>query len=922
VKRFILCLLLIPILSRGAFVYGQGDREQTTGIYEGIIRDAVDDTPLPGATVQIQETGQWSVADSLGHFTFLKMPSGTFTLTIRMLGYRRIEEKVNVTPSGVSGMPAEFLLSPLNIEMEGVTVTAREAELGSVSQLEGYAIKHTQPVSLSDVLQLVPGQLAQNPTLGSAAQFTLRQAPSGAASERMNALGTALIMDGAPISNNSNLQTNNNILNASPGSLPPFSSVAGRGLDLRAIPADLIESIEVIRGIPSAKHGDLSSGAVLVNTRLGAYAPKMLVRINPTVRQFSFGAGKKVNNRNVVNTELDLTTALTDPRNDLEQYTRANLQFGWDNQLGKLNLKHRLTLFTTLDQTREAPEDDVTRRKNYNRERGVRINSQGRWKNEEKFLQEMQYVFSISYQHQESFFQEQVTRDIFPVSDAIVDTTKVAEYGKSSYLNQTRIDGKPLNAYLRLEIGKSVSSGLGNHRAIGGFEWRHDSNAGNGRQFDPKNPPRQNYSVGDRPRSFSNIPSLNQLGFYLSDRWSVSFKNRSLLVEWGIRADLMYRPSQPGIVIDEQERSLFFVPAPRINASLLLGKGWHVRAGYGVMAKMPTLSYLYPNPVFFDLVNFNYFANDPEERLVVLTTRKIIPNTIALRPYQSQKREFGFDYRPETGGWNFSLSVFHEQMDDAYQILRQVLPIKNPKFEAEAFPVGKPPILMPEPAAIDTFMAAYDLPQNNLAITNKGFDFSLQTPQVKALRTSLNLTGALLNTRSKQTTPFLDANRAVFNNQFSGKVPIFPSGQGMESMRFNTSLRLIHHIPALKFIVSGLVQTVWQEQNRLIGYEEIPEAYLGRNGKKTQLTDAPLNNAMVDELSRTINPESLRWQQRPPLWLFNIRLTKEWAPQRGFAFYVNNLMNSRPLFTSNVSGFQIARNQPEFFFGAEVYYQF
>lgn len=923
-RVFWLYFFLLPLFAVG---------QTGTGKLTGFLKDAADSTFLPNVAVQLLETGQWIVTDGDGHFSFPSLRSGNYTLLARMLGYQTAQFKVVAFDSSTAFEANTLYLYPLSTELESVTVTAREAKLGSVSQLEGYALKHTQPVSLADVLQLVPGQLAENPELGNVSQFTLRQAPAGSAAQGMNpigtatqninALGTALMIDGAPISNNANLQVNTNILNAAPGSLPPFSSVAGRGPDLRAVPADLIESVEVIRGIPSARYGDLSSGAVLVSTRAGVYRPRALVRINPTVRQVSFGAGKKLGNNDAVNAELDLTTALTDPRNDLEQYTRVNLQLGWSDKIANVNLNHRLTLFTTLDETREAPEDDRSRRSNFHRDRGFRFNSQGRWKGEHSFISEVKYVFSLSYQHQESYFQQQITRDIFPVTDALEDTTRPGEYGRSSYLNQTTVDGKPLNAYLRLEAGRYFPDWLGSHRVLWGLEWRHDSNLGEGRQFDPRTPPRQNYSIGDRPRRYVEIPALNQLGLYISDSWNLILGNeKNLLVEWGFRADLMPRVAQPRLMEKGQSTNWMFVPAPRLNTALTLGKDWQIRAGFGIMAKMPTLSYLYPNPVFFDLVNFNYFAPDPAERLVIMTTRKIVPDTSPLRPYQSRKLEMGIDYRPDSRGWDVSISFFNEQVTDAYQVLRQILPIENPKYEAVSFPEGQPPVLSPEPVSVDTFMAAYDLPQNNLAIANQGFDFTVQTPKIEAIRTAFNLTGALLHTRSEQTTAFIDANRAVFSNQFSGRVPVFQAGQGLESLRFNTSLRAIHHIPSLKFIVSGLIQTIWLEQNRFFDHAETPEAFIGRDGQRVELKGSELDEQLLQELGRTIEPARLLWQKRPPLWLFNIRLTKEWASQRGFAFYINNIMNSRQLFTNNLTGFQQTRNQPEFFFGAEVYYRF
>ena len=51
-------------------------------------------------------------------------------------------------------------------------------------------------------------------------------------------------MDGVPMSNNGTLSQGG------------FSSTAFVGTDLRQISADDIESVEIIRGIPSAEYGD------------------------------------------------------------------------------------------------------------------------------------------------------------------------------------------------------------------------------------------------------------------------------------------------------------------------------------------------------------------------------------------------------------------------------------------------------------------------------------------------------------------------------------------------------------------------------------------------------------------------------------------------------------------------------------------
>ncbi|MDZ7763810.1 MAG: TonB-dependent receptor plug domain-containing protein [Melioribacteraceae bacterium] len=70
-----------------------------------------------------------------------------------------------------------------------------------------------------------------------------------------SSLGTQVIIDGVPVSNTANLQAGIGY------------STAGSGVDLRLIPAENIESVEIIRGVPSVKYGDLVDGAVIVKSK-------------------------------------------------------------------------------------------------------------------------------------------------------------------------------------------------------------------------------------------------------------------------------------------------------------------------------------------------------------------------------------------------------------------------------------------------------------------------------------------------------------------------------------------------------------------------------------------------------------------------------------------------------------------------------
>jgi hypothetical protein len=361
------------------------------------------------------------------------------------------------------------------------------------------------------------------------------------------------------------------------------------------------------------------------------------------------------------------------------------------------------------------------------------------------------------------------------------------------------------------------------------------------------------------------------------------------------------------------------VAVPRLNATWEVAKGWWLRGGYGLTAKMPTLSYLYPGPRFYDLVNFNYFAPNPAERLVVITTRRIEPDTRQLRPYRAQKWEAGLDW--QWAGSTGAITYFRDFTPNGYQFVRLLTPLPYQRLRAQSTPAGRPPVLSPVPASNDTLLAAYDVPVNNLRVQNRGVEFNIDIPEWPLIRTSFNITGAWVATRSTSEGAFLDADRAVFNTQTTGRVPVYPAGQGTEARRFNTSVRLVHRIPALKFIFSALVQTIWVESSRQVGLEVLPTGYVNRGLGYVELSPAQAEGQPFADLRRLVNPLSMAWQHRPPLWLFNFRLTKEWQPGRGFAFYVNNFFANRPLFTSILNNALVQRNQPNLFFGAEVYFQ-
>lgn len=899
----------------------QAQRIEPRGGVRGTVLAAGDAVPIAGATVVLST--RTTVSDSSGHFVLTNVAPGHYELRVE---HPRFATRLLPIRVAVGDTVRIFVrLATRFAELERVTVTAREvrgAEPGSSASVIGRdAIEHVQASSLADVLQLVPGQPAVNPSLAGVRQSLLRQAPlsggrdpgPGSEADRANALGTAIVLDGVPLSNNANIQTTLTILNSAPGALPSFASAADRGLDLRQLPADNVESVEVVRGVMSARHGDLTTGAILVTTRTGARAPELRLRANPQTFEMSGVAGWGAARGSGLSLDGNLTRSQDDPRTAAGRFTRLTGNAAWRRPWGtdgRVQTVARLRLFGVIDEQQRDPGDRRYQIERWSRDRGGRVEVLGTWRRDSAGPVTLEVTGSAQLAEQGAFTQELISRDIFPVSRATRDTTAPAVFGRSEYLSRLRVDGRPLNAYARVEWRGVGALGSGwSHQPIAGAEWRRDANLGRGRRFDPITPPRQNYSVGDRPRDFRGIPALDIASAYVEERVRGTLAGRGVALDAGMRFD--------NVAPIALARGRFgTVLAPRLRARLELAPALHLRVGHGVTAKAPTLAQLHPGPRFFDLASFNYYAERPDERLSVVTTRVVEPSNEGMRAYRMTKTEGGADWRWKRA--DGTLTAFREVTRGAFGTTRYAVPLVYPRLRAVAFPAGAPPVLDVVPAAIDTFLAAYDAPRNSRAIVSSGVEFTAEIPEWQLLRTSVSLGGAAVRSLARDTDQEVAVDRLFAGTVQPALLGVYDAGRGSEGRQFLTSVRAVHRAPAVGMVASVLVQTTWWDDDRPVGRDAaLPVAVVDRRGVLTPLTPAEAVRPEYAALVRPVSPQALAWERRPALWLVNVRLTKTLGRDAQFAFFVNNAFADRPLFASTRGG-GLERRNPPLFFGVEA----
>lgn len=885
----------------------------------GSVRLQGTQSAVPYASVQIAELSLASQADKDGAFTFHRLPPGSYTLQVRSISIVPKEIALTVGTEG-GNLPLDIEVQLNRLNLEEVRVTAQEKTTGEAtsSLIESKAIEHLQATSLADVFQLVPGHLMENPSLTSVNRMAIRQI----AVDNTGSLGTALYLNGAPVSNNANMQLNGNPRS---GVLGGYQTTAGSGVDYRHFSADNIESVEVIRGIPSVEYGDVTSGAVLVKTKTGRSPLNTKLRITPTIFQLAGSKGFDLHGQGgLLNVDLDYTKAVSDQRFDVNTFDRYTIGLQHEKRFGDrrpLLLTSNLGYRANIGQQKLDP-DDVDETRNYAKDYNYRLNMSGKWSAGYRFANSLNFLLSVDYSEQLGYEQSLVGGNVHPVATFMEPTeARPATLVPGLYLNQTNIEGKPLHVFAKVTDHFTLQTGAMAHRLLIGAEWRTEDNNGSGKTYDPTRPPSLINSASSRERGYSQIPAMHMLSFYAEDHAQTTLWNRRLSVQAGIRFDNM----QPEGL---WQSDIGTFVSPRINASYALFNRFHLRAGYGIAAKAPTLAYLYPQQAYYDYIVLNHYTDNPAERLVLVTTRIFDRENEDLKIAYNTKKELGFSYRPTWA--NINVTAYHEVTPNGYEYMQTLQSLQRVlvnNYQVLASNPGTLPTVDPVPAGADTLYTDYTVPTNGRRNTNKGIEFDFDFGRIAALRTSFALNGAWMQSRTESTEPYI-VRQSASGGSAPDRVGIYATGRGNVQERFNTTLRIIHNIPEFRLVASLAVQTVWVDRHRYIGYDRIAEGYYSKQtgteywyseAERAQLDYTNLANR---EVTLSFSDEYYLTEWWKPRWLFNLRLTKEIGNQMGFSFFANNVFMHDPLKQSTRWPNQYSRLNPDFLFGAEMNIKF
>ncbi|MFN2335911.1 MAG: carboxypeptidase-like regulatory domain-containing protein [Bacteroidales bacterium] len=957
-KKF---LSILVLLFAGLALSGQ-----TRPSMQGKVVCRTTGEPVMMATVVVKELNIWATTTDAGDFVLRNVPAGTYTLVVSCLGY--IEHEMAVT-FPVSEEKVTVLIDEATLAIEDVVVTAKEGRrIASGSVIEQSAIQHVQPTDLSDVLQLLPGQTALNPDLSRPKQLTVREIirKDGYIGDNMASLGTLLIVDGAPVSNDANMQFLKTT-GASNGVTASFGTTASGGTDVRQISVDNIETIEVVRGIAGAENGDMLSGAVKVTMKKGKTPFTAKIKTDPGIKQFYAGKGLSLGDKaGTLNLDFDYTQSFDDIRVKYQTFNRLNGGVIYNNTLFRETKPLTFSLSARASQTLDVNkrDPDMLDIEDYeSRDQGLSMNLNARWALNSAVLTNLNLMVAGNIQHQvgHEVTLEQIPSGAQPQPVALVPGENQVPILPSSYISDLTIDGRPYYYNTRLSGNRSFNIGMMLSNLVGGIEWKLYGNNGLGRIYDLSRPPVPTSGTDARPRSYKDIPSLGQISYYAEENLNIPFGKTMLDLQAGVR----FTNVQPDGIFSSKEETTML--DPRYNARFTIidkGKGalshLALRGGYGLFSKAPSLLYLYPDKAYWDKTGLSYYDPVAMSGTFVVTTKVFEnPRNENLIPAVNRKLEAGFDLT--VSNIDMNVTLYSEKMENGFSFdsyyenfifNRYTQPLQNGLdlyFVPGSGVFYIDPVSGTEvqlPVTNDTVFVSFTYPKNGTMTTKKGVEFTLDLGTVRALRTSFIIDGAWMMVKRQSTVEDLTkpSSGSIGGKEFP-LVAVYPAGNGSIDKRFNTNIRTITHIRELRMVASVTTQIIWMDRDQSVWDD--------RDGNPLFYTATPVGDVYADKLQpKFVDPVGYYDRQLvyhvfdralavtkpysdlimryntpwyfaetgyPPYFVINFKLTKEVTDKANFSFYANNITNHNPLLKQRGGAPEVyARRNPPLYFGAEI----
>lgn len=815
-----------------------------------------------------------------------------------------------------------------------VVVTARASDGPVTSSIIGRdAMTHLQPNSIADLMELLPGGYAKDPNMGEANTITLRETGTmgayGAITKNNNysisSLGTQFMVDGVPISTDANLQyspLSDTQSSASSSTVENNRNITNRGVDMRSISTDDIESVEVVRGIPSVEYGNLTSGLINIKKIRRAIPLTARFKADGYSKLFSLGKGLQLDGEgnSILNVDLGYMDSKIDPTDNFENYKRVTgaLRYtlrGDRKEKIKWQWNSAFDYSGSFDDSKSDPDINYGRvdeyKSSYSR---LALTNGFNVKMPKSWFKELDVNTLVSLQ----LDRLRQTRLVAPQRYGIVplswsDGENEAQAVYAEYTAHYLCDGKPFNAYVKAKGVMGFKTPYTLHTIKVGANWDLAKNFGRGQVYDMHHP----LSVSgwsSRPRKYSDIPSLQNFSLFAEELLKADVGQSKVELMLGVRLNTL-------LGLDKQyDMSGKYYADPRANLAWhfpkfeVAGKPMSIslNGGYGITTKMPTLNYLYPDKYYSNFICLAYFdtANPEQDSKFVVHTYVQEPTNYQIKPARNHKWEIRMDM-----DWNdnrLSLDYFRESMTSGfrYSTIYGVYDYKS--YDVSQMAAGMDYTTLPyeNKRVLDGYQQA----SNGSELVKQGIELAFTSQRIRCLRTRINVTGAWFHTKYTNSQPLFSPVSTVIDGRAVREkyVGLYNWNDGRENDRLNTNVTFDTQIPEWKLIFTTSVQCMWMIRTKQMWKNGTPMAYMSYvDGQLHDFKDADRSDPYLMQLVRTYNEEQFKPFTVPMSMLVNLKVTKEIGKYMRLSFFANKILDYLPDYTAN--GKVIRRNASPYF---------
>ncbi len=736
-----------------------------------------------------------------------------------------------------------FMIGSIEVKSHGEELIPEESV--TTRKISSGEIEHMQATNLGDVLNLIPGvEKTQNPGLSKQSYAGIRSVSLQGSDGYIESYGTSIVVDGNTISTAADL-----------------GQTGRSGVDLRTIPADNIESVEVITGIPSAEYGNFSNGLIKVKTKSGYMINKVKGKINPDTKTASYSGGHKFT-ENYIDYHFNYGFSERDLREDGDEYHRIYGKLAYTHPFmdEKLNTRTQLTYTRTLDS--DAPYG-IYNMRNYNE--GYKTSALFNLDYDPNDEENYTGLISLNVNRRKEFKEKFVTDQVFIPEGVFVeyegktltDTTMAGYVGKHKNL------GYEINLNANVKYSRQVTLANTEHTFAIGLNSKYDTNVGDGIVLDEF---WNYYGIASDRRSyaFDEYGGLQQHSLFVQDKLSGKLFNRRYNLNLGLRYSV-FNPEgidfSKGIFDDRNGEFL----SPRFNFQYFLTDDLRFRIGAGQSVQATSLSYMYRGPAYFKYIN---------EDSVLVEDVEFQENP-GLSSYSTKKYEASIDWRP-VDLVGFSLTGYYSYIDN--------------RPSSRGYPFG----YQVNP---DTLTAAsYSIYENRGWKDYYGLEFTLRTKRIKNLQFNMNITYRYSETGRRKTAYDSKPNRDY------GETPWYkPASNWREKVVVDYQLNYVSQ--RLGAWITLDVQQVPMEYKKT---EYHSTSYMRKINEEEYLFYQGMNDWWDKELFDYSNH-----------WLFNLRITKSLTRKSELSLYINNLFDDRALWNHPYTDWDQELN-PEIYYGLEV----